>query len=326
MPEEPPKISLAICGMGGFVRRRILPTLAFLPEVELVAAVDRSMSAYELSPNIVRFNSLEDLLDSDFADAVYISTPNHLHCQQTLQCIGAGRNVLCEKPMATNSRDCESMLLAAQDSNLQLTIGHMLRYSPALHEARKLIQAGKVGEPRKIEASFYYDLPENKRPWAFRKELSGGGALMDAGIHCIDAIRFLVGGAVDNIEARSDFHSTGGVDRIANCNFTAAGVLCSLTVCSNASYSSSLIIYGNEGEIVVDSFAACWDTVTVKFISYQGQSYNQQITVDVSMIYAMQLRAFADVILSRKLNYGSAIDALENIKILEKMYDVSKSV
>jgi predicted dehydrogenase len=324
MLEEPPKILLAICGLGGFVKRRILPTLTFLPEVELVAVVDRSMAASELSPNIVRFNSLDDLLDSNFADSVYISTPNHLHCQQTLQCLGAGRHVLCEKPMATNSRDCESMLLAAQDFKLQLTIGHMLRYSPALHEARKLLQAGKIGEPHKIEASFYYDLPENKRPWAFRKELSGGGALMDAGIHCIDAIRFLVGDTVNNIEARSDLRSTGGVDRIAKCNFTVSGVQCSLSVCSNASYSSSIIIYGDDGEIVVDSFAACWDTVTVKFISYQGQSFNQQITVDVSMIYTMQLRAFADVILSRKVNYGSAINSLENIKILEKMYELNK--
>ena len=324
MSEEPPKISLAICGLGGFVKRRILPTLTFLPEIELVAVVDRSMTAFELSPNILRFNSLDDLLDSDFADSVYISTPNHLHCQQTLQCLEAGRHVLCEKPMATNSRDCESMLLAAQNSKLQLTIGHMLRYSPALHEARRLLQAGKIGEPRKIEASFYYDLPENKRPWAFRKDLSGGGALMDAGIHCVDAIRFLVGDPVNDIEARTDLHSPGGVDRIAKCSFTATGVQCSLSVCSNASYSSSIIIYGDEGEVVVDSFAACWDTVTVKFISYKGQSFNQLITVDVSTIYARQLQAFADVILAHKVNYGSAIDALENIKILGKLYEVSK--
>ena len=147
---------------------------------------------------------------------------------------------------------------------------------------------------------------------------------MDAGIHCIDAIRFFVGDTVDNIEARSDLHSTGGVDRIAKCNFTVSDVQCSLSVCSNASYSSSIIIYGDDGEIVVDSFAACWDTVTVKFISYQDQSFNQQITVDVSMIYTMQLRAFADVILSRKVNYDSAINSLENIKILEKMYELSK--
>lgn len=323
MSEEPQKISMAICGFGGFIKRRILPTLAHLPEIELVAVVDRSMTASELSPNILRFNSLEDLLDSDIADSVYISTPNHLHFQQTLQCLEAGRNVLCEKPMATNSRDCESMLLAAQNSKLQLTIGHMLRFSPALHEARKLLESGKIGEPCKIEASFYYDLPENKRPWAFRKDLSGGGALMDAGVHCIDAIRFLVGDPVNNIKARTDLHSPGGVERIAICSFAAGGVQCSLSICSNANYSSSIIIYGDEGQVVVDSFAACWDNVTVKLISSKDQSFNQLITVDVSMIYTRQLQAFADVILSRKVNYGSAIDAMENIKILDKFYEVS---
>lgn len=318
------KITLAICGLGGFAKRRILPALVSCPSIELVAVVDRSMAASELLPNIKCFNSLDDLLKSDHADSVYISTPNYLHYQQTTQCLEAGRHVLCEKPMATNSRDCESMLHVAQKLKLQLTVGHMLRYSPALQEVRKWLQSGLLEKPRSIDVSFCYDLPEGKRPWALHKALSGGGALMDAGVHCIDAVRFLVGDPVIALEARMDSLGSSGIDRVARCGFTAAGVSGSLSVCSNAPYSSTLTVCGDDGEIIVNSFAACWDTVILKYVSFEDQSLNQEVMVDVSSTYAQQLQAFANVILAQDVNYRSAIDALENIKIIEKLYEISR--
>lgn len=317
------KIALAICGLGGFAKRRILPALVSCPNIELVAVVDRSMAASELLPNIKCFPSLDDLLRSNHADSVYISTPNHLHYQQTLQCLEAGRHVLCEKPMATNSRDCESMLFVAQKLKLQLTVGHMLRYSPALQEVRRWLQCGRLEKPRSIDVNFYYDLPEGKRPWAFRKELSGGGALMDAGVHCIDAVRFLVGDPVIALEAKLDSLGSSGIDQTARCSFTAAGVSGSLNVCSNAPYSSNLTVCGDDGAIIVNSFAACWDAVTLKYVSFKDPSLSQEVMVDVSSTYARQLQAFADVILTKDVNYRSAIDAAENIRIIEKLYEIS---
>lgn len=318
------KITLAICGLGGVARRRILPALIFNPDIELVAVVDRTMSDSELSPNIKRFNSLEELLDSDFADAVYISTPNHLHSRQTLQCLKAGRHVLCEKPMAISSPDCESMLRAAKKSELQLMIGHMLRYSPAVQVARKWLESGMIGAPRSVNATFYHDLPEGKRPWAYQKEFSGGGALMDAGVHCIDTIRFLVSGRVDVVESKTDSLGVSGIDRIAHCDFTVADVKCSLSVCSNAPYSSGLSISGDVGEIVVNGFAACWDNVTLRFSSYENKSLDKEVMVDVSKTYAHQLQAFVDAINCQDADYRSATDALENIKIVEMLYAISK--
>lgn len=319
------KITLAICGLGGFAKRRILPALASCPDIELVAVVDRSMAASELPPSVMRFISLDELLESNLADSVYISTPNYLHCQQTLQCLLAGRHVLCEKPMAMNSRDCEAMLLAAQKSKLQLTVGHMLRYSPALQEVRRWLQIGILEKPRSIDVSFCYDLPEGKRPWASRKEFSGGGALMDAGVHCIDAVRFLVGDPVIALDAQMDSLGSSGIDRVARCRYTVSGVPGSLSVCSNAPYSSSLAISAGDGEIIVNSFSACWDTVPLRYISFEEPNLNQEVLVDVSSTYARQLQAFADVILTQNVNYRSALDALENIRVIEKLYEISHS-
>lgn len=317
------KIDLAICGLGNFAKKRILPALISCPNINLVAVVDQSMTKSEFLPDIKYFNSLGNLLRSNYADAVYIATPNYLHYPQTLLCLEAGRHVLCEKPMALSGKDCESMITIAQEFKLQLTVGHMLRCSPVLQEVRRLLQCGKLGALGSIRVGFYYDLPKNKRPWASRREFSGGGALMDGGVHCIDTVRFLIGDPVIALGARMDLNGPSGIEQIATCLFTAAGISGSLSVCSKAPYSSNLTVCGDDGEIVVDSFAACWDAVTLKYISYKDSSLNQEIMMNVSGTYSLQMQAFADAILSKNRDYKSAINAMGNINIIETFYQIA---
>lgn len=317
------KLPLAICGLGHFATRRIIPAISMCQNVELVAVVDRSMKAMHLASNIQRFKSLEDLLDTHPTGAVYISTPNYLHAQQTLQCLEAGLHVFCEKPMATNSFDCQTMVKVAQNQKLNLRIGHMLRYSPALRLARSWLQNGMVGEPRAICTFFHYDLPEKNRPWAFRQDVAGGGALMDAGIHCIDAIRFLVGDPVILLGAMTEQIPAGSVERNAVCRFTAAGVVCFVQVCSQAPYGSRLSISGTEGEIVIDSFAACWGMATVKLFASQPGHAVKEVMVDVSTTYSEQIQNFADAVCRTEVDSASALDAAENIRIVEKLYAIS---
>jgi len=315
-------LPMAICGLGRFATRRIIPAISMCQNVELVAVVDRSIKACHFTSNIHRFKSLEELLDSRLSGAVYISTPNYLHAQQTLQCLERGIHVLCEKPMATNSFDCQSMVQTAQNLKLHLRVGHMLRYSPALQLARSWLQNGMVGEPRTICTFFHYDLPEENRPWAFRQELAGGGALMDAGIHCIDAIRFLVGDPVTLLGAMIDPTLAGSVERSAVCRFTAGGVISFVQVCSQAPYWSRLSISGTDGEIVINNFTACWGMATVKlFASQPSQAMPiKEVTVDVSMTYSEQIRNFADAVCSSEVDSTAALDAAENVRIVEKLY------
>jgi 1,5-anhydro-D-fructose reductase (1,5-anhydro-D-mannitol-forming) len=320
------KIQLAICGLGGFAKRRVLPALLSCNAVELVAVVDRSPAESGYLSNVACFKSLDELLDSSLAEAVYLCTPNYLHHSQTVQCLRAGRHVFCEKPMATNSRDCDSMLLLAKKLKLQLSVGHMMRFSPGLQVAREWVQSGKMGALRSVDLTFHYDLPESKRPWAFRKDLSGGGALIDAGVHCIDAVRFLIGGPIVAIDAQFDVLVPDGVERTAVCTLTAGDVLCTLSVCSNAPYSSNLVIRGTDGVIDVESFAATWGGAILKFVSSSDSKYNDELVLDVSGIYARQLQAFAETILSGRIDYRSAVDALENISVVENFYRISRQL
>lgn len=318
------KLPLAICGLGRFATRRILPAIAQCPEVELVAVVDRSGKAQDLPVGVRRFTSLEAFLATNPVGAIHIASPNFLHAQQSLQCLAASLHVLCEKPMATNSVDCQSMIRAARDLNLQLRVGHMLRYSPALQLAHQWFQNGLVGELLSINAIFHYELPEISRPWAFRADRTGGGALMDAGIHCIDVIRLFTAEPISVLTASIDSHShEDGVERKATCRFAAGAVNCLVDVNSHAPYKSLLKISGTEGEIVIDNFAASWGKVAVKLYAHdRGEPVKEEL-VDVSTIYAEQLRNFAKAIAQPELAAFQDISAAENVRIVEELYAIS---
>lgn len=321
------KLSLAICGLGHFAIRRILPAISACQNVELVSVVDRSGKTNCLPPNIRRFESLEHFLDARPSGAVYVASPNYLHAQHSMKCMAAGLHVLCEKPMATNSSDCQAMAHAAHKLNLHLKVGHMLRYSPALQLARSWLQNGIVGEPRAISTFFHYDLPEKNRPWALRKEFAGGGVLMDAGIHCIDAIRFLLGDPVILLGAMTDQQTqSNSVESSAVCRFTAGGVISFVQVCSQSPYWSRLSVSGMDGEIVIDNFAACWGMVTVKlYARHPGHVLHavKEEMVDVSATYSEQIRDFADMVKRSEVSISAAVDAAENVRIVEELYAIS---
>jgi predicted dehydrogenase len=318
------KLPLAICGLGRFATRRILPAIAQCPCVELVAVVDHSGKARDIPLGVRRFASLEDYLETKPVGAIHITSPNFLHAQHTLQCLTAGLHVICEKPMATNSVDCQYMIKAARDFNLQLWVGHMLRYSPALLLARQWLQNGSIGELLSINAIFHYELAEISRTWAFRADRTGGGALMDAGIHCIDVIRLFTAEPIKVLTASRDSRShEDGVERKATCRLAAGEVKCLVDVNSQAPYKTLLTISGTGGEIVIDNFAASWGEVAVKLYAYDGGEPVKEELVDVSTIYSEQLRNFAKAIAQPELVAFQDIFAAENVKIAEELYAIS---
>lgn len=316
------KLPLAICGFGRFATRRVMPAIAECSNIELRAVVDHSGKASGLS-GVNVFRSLEEFLETKPIGAVYITSPNYLHAKQSLQCLEAGLHVLCEKPMATNSVDCQTMLKTARDLNLNLRIGHMLRYSPAVQLARQWLQNGVVGVPLSIRAIFHYDLPEINRPWAFHQGCEGGGALMDAGIHCVDVIRLLTGAPLTVKAAITDRHShQDGVERSAQCNFVAGAIDCLLKVDSHAPYQTLLTISGTKGEIIIDNFAACWGLVTIRQHERHSSVVAREETVDASTIYIKQMQDFAETII-RGGNAAQDVAAAESVKLIEELYAIS---
>jgi predicted dehydrogenase len=130
------------------------------------------------------------LLRSDKIDALVIGTPNFLHASQAIAALKAGVHVLVEKPMAINARAAEKMIAASEQSGAILMVAHCWRFDEDVLWLKK--QTRKLG---KIVRTKGYGIHANWGPagWFTQKQLAGGGALADMGIHALDTARFLLG-------------------------------------------------------------------------------------------------------------------------------------
>lgn len=139
------------------------------------------------------FTSLDELLASGEVDAISITLPTFVHPEATIKALEAGVHVLCEKPMALNTEECDRMIAAANATGKVLQIGHCIRFWPEYVVARELIQSEKYGKP--IAASFRrYSTAPNWSPdnW-FADEARSGGQPLDLHIHDTDYVHHVFG-------------------------------------------------------------------------------------------------------------------------------------
>jgi len=136
-----------------------------------------------------------DLLGDRTVDAVVICLPNHLHFPATLSALHAGKHVLCEKPPTLNS--AEMRVLQEEAANLELTyfFGRQFRFTPAMRCARQLIARQELGKIYFAEAVWVRSrgIPSGVGGWFTEKKRSGGGALIDIGVHALDSAWYLMG-------------------------------------------------------------------------------------------------------------------------------------
>ena len=169
------------------------------PQGELVAAANwrpESLAALAERHGIPRTTTDWRELAADPAiDAVVIATPNALHAPQAIACLEAGKHVLVEKPMARTLAEAEAMNRAAAGSGASLMVAHCWRFHPDVLALRRRIAAGELGEVVKTRG---YGVHAAWGPagWFVDRELAGGGALVDMGVHAIDTARFLLGDPV----------------------------------------------------------------------------------------------------------------------------------
>jgi predicted dehydrogenase len=122
--------------------------------------------------------------------------PNALHYEPTILAMEAGKNVICEKPLACNVKEAREMVKVARKQGVKNLVGFMLRYAPAIIRAKSLIERGFIGKVFHFRGLYGHSRivdPSIPIEWRLKKSLAGGGAIFDLGSHVIDLARYLVG-------------------------------------------------------------------------------------------------------------------------------------
>ncbi len=189
-------LKVAVVGVGGISETHIEAYLAH-PEVELMAFCDIDKARLEYMGKKYGINRLytderEMLEKLPELDAVSVCTWNSAHAPCTIMALNAGKHVLCEKPMAVNTAEAEEMMAAAERNGRKLMIGFVRRFGTDCEIASDFVNAGRLGDVYYAKA---VTLRRNGHPggWFGEKARSGGGAMIDLGVHVMDMTRYIVG-------------------------------------------------------------------------------------------------------------------------------------
>lgn len=144
--------------------------------------------------------SLDDVLADDSIDAVEICTPHHLHTDTLVAAAQAGKQILCQKPLARTLAECDAMITAADEAGVTLFYAEMNRTLPAAVMAREVIEAGRIGKLIGVQATAAYWQGGRylSTTWRYDPTISGGGQLLDGGIHAVDLI-LQIGGPIQAV-------------------------------------------------------------------------------------------------------------------------------
>jgi predicted dehydrogenase len=162
----------------------------------LGSSVERTATAAESLRLDRAYTSLEELAQDPTVHAVHVCTPNHLHFHEASTLLRAGKHVLCEKPLAMDSRESSVLTKIVRESGRVGAVAYNLRYYPLCHEARAILSSGAIGQPQLVHGSFLQDWLLFPTDWNWRLEPELGGelrAVSDIGTHWLDLIMWITG-------------------------------------------------------------------------------------------------------------------------------------
>lgn len=204
------KLNIALCGLGRYaniLKDGIIGSqychLAGIITGTPSKAVQWKKDYNIPDKNIYNYETFDRIKNNPDIDLVYVVLPNAMHKEYTIRAAKAGKHVIVEKPMALTEKDCQEMIDACKDAGVQLAVGYRLHYEPHHIEIKRLGQEKVLGQVRLIEASLGYRLAgSDPDDWHFKKALAGGGPLMNLGVYCVQASRYVLGEEPSSVTAQ----------------------------------------------------------------------------------------------------------------------------
>ncbi|RJQ30708.1 MAG: gfo/Idh/MocA family oxidoreductase [Peptococcaceae bacterium] len=297
-------------------------------KITVVADIDRRAAADLAAVTGAVFTTAwEEVVAAD-VDAILVCTPPHLHAPVTVAAAGAGKHVLCEKPLARNFCEGRRMVEAARTGGIVLKCGFNLRHHPGVEQARAWIDEGEIGEA--VFLRLRYGIggrPGYEREWRVRAAIAGGGQLMDQGMHALDLCRYFLGefATVKGVTATGFWPVSPLEDNAFGLLKTEKGQVASLHV-SWTQWKNlfSLEVYGKEGYVTVEGLGGSYGgerailgrrdfsrPFSETVIEFRGEDRSWQA----------EWQEFCAAVKEGREPSGSGRDGLEALKLALMLYD-----
>jgi predicted dehydrogenase len=317
-------IRFGIAGFGLHAVRRLMPGFALARNCKVVGLSRRDSDKGRADgakygiPHV--FASTAELSRCPEVDAVLVTTPNSCHLQDVLTAVAAGKPVLCEKPMGMNTDECRQMVEAARHAGVLLGVAQVFRFEESTAKFRERVAAGDIGRPIFARSEFSFPGSNHARTWLTNRSVAGGGPIADVGVHCIDALRYVLQDEPRRVTAlgRSDEHS-GDVEAAAALTLEfARGTLATVLVSYRAPYRTPLEIVGDAGVIRAEDALNAGHPINIEL--WRGGQLAAQETVSNELAYANQVDAFAAAVEGREAFPVPGEEGWRNQIILDAAY------
>lgn len=334
------KLKWGIIGCGGIADRRTLPGMMLTNNCEPYAVMDTNPALAEAVKEKYgakyAFTKEDDVLALDEIDAVYIASPVFCHKAQALAAAKAGKHILLEKPLGLTVADSQEIIEACKSAGVKLGVGFMMRYH-AYHQAMKdVIASGKIGDIVSMRAQFTCWYPDIEGAWRQNKALSGGGALIDLGVHCIDLLMYISGlNAIECMGYAETQTFNYNVDDSASVIMKMDnGALAYVDVNFNMPDSSAkcpLEFYGTKGSMIATGTLSQEEGGTVEILAcpedtgydaQQSRSLVEPVNLEVEFgnMYTKELEAFANAIINDTEPPVNGENTLLVQRVIESIY------
>ena len=332
---EPPgrKLGWAIVGLGSLSINQILPAFAKCEKSRVTAFVSghpdkaRKLAArYGVAEkNIYDYPNYDTLAKNPDVDAVYVVLPNSMHAEYTIRALKAGKHVLCEKPMANTPAECQAMIDAAAAASRKLMVAYRVRYEPYNQEMIRMAREQELGPIKVIEAGIGFNIGDPAQ-WRLKREMAGGGALMDIGIYSLQAARYLTG--EEPVELTAMSHSTPGDERFKEVeetiNFQLRFPSGALASCSSS--------YGLAGQNRYRVLTAKGWFELEPATSYSGLRMRvrrgnviEERTLPVRDHFAMEMDHLSECAMENKQPLTPGEEGLRDVKLMMAIYEAART-
>ena len=329
-PPRPYPLSLAQVGCGLIGRKRAL-AIGAIPEISLGHAIDtdagRAEEVARLCPGCRPGADLEAVWADKGVTAVLISTPNAQLVPTALEAVRRGRHALIEKPGGLNAGELRSLQEEARKAGVLVRVSYNHRFHPALQKARELVDEGALGPLMFIRGRYGHGGRKGyDREWRADPGKSGGGELIDQGVHLIDLASWFLGDFSEVEGHASTLYWDMPVDDNAFLSLrTAEGKTAWLQAsCTEWKNLFSFEIYGRNGKIAIDGLGGSYGVERLAFYRMLPEMGPPETKIwefpqgDAS--WALELKAFAeDILLGREPVPGLG-EGIRTLEIVEAIY------
>ncbi len=323
-------INFGIVGFGLHAVKRLMPGFALAGNCRVAALSRRDLAKAQQSAKQydipLAFDSAETLCSSPKVDAVFVATPNAFHLQDVLTAAACGKPVLCEKPMALHASQCQTMVEACRKANVLLGVAQVFRFEESTAWFRRNLASGSIGKPVFARSEFSFPgVHGHARTWINDPAVAGGGPVADVGVHCIDALRFILQDEVLRVSAREiPGNAPGGVEAGATLllEFSRA-TLATIMVSFRAEYRTPFEIVGETGSLRADNALNVERPIHLEL--RRGGAVVETSTASNQLAYARQVDAFAAAVEGKADFPVPGEEGWRNQEVLDAAYRSMKS-